>query len=196
MRGIASIEAVLFLPVFLVLILMLVHITKMMLIKQQVINEARLEGWSQSYGIKSSVLAGISKIIGGDGISTSSKRQKPNKQKDLLTTIRKEGETKYYQGHDKKRAYNASTLTQVMKNTDSTVLIAKASTAYTAHSKLEGWSFDITDQHAVVANRIWERSMLPIGYDNYMKQRLNSRVFFPRYLPCAKGAPSSAKKQC
>lgn len=175
-------------PILLVLILVLMHVTRIMLVKMQVVDEARITAWEESLGTPSRSLNRfeLTLSLSGDPIISGSENLDDD-QAGFLSRMRHAGERKYG---------SSSTLTQVLEANDHGILLTSAKSFYVAHPKLERWNFLIADNYAIVGTSIWKGEDMPIGYDNYMRSTLNSRVLFPRYFPCASGPANSAASSC
>lgn len=186
--GIASVEAVLLLPIILLFIVVLLHVTKILKTNNEAIVDSRYHAWREVIGLRDNPLLPGKKAINGEIIDTSVRHQGSGDQDGLISAMRSAGDD-YYNGKSQQ-------LTQVLQSQDHDMLVASSEVEYFGDSKLKNWKFDIKQHYALVGTSIWTGEDLPIGYDNYLRNTLNSKILFTRLFPCARGASSSAKSSC
>lgn len=176
--GIASVEAVFLFPVILLLFLILLHITKAMMTNIDVINEARLIAWREVTGIleKPRIFKPIAK--GGNQINTTQTHQSPPNAASLIDDMRTAGE-KYFS--------DSKSLTKVLDGQQLGILVTTSSTEYRTSVSRLNWSFDVEKKYAIVGTPIWTAEDIPIGYDQYLKDSLNSKCLFTKMFPNANG---------
>lgn len=192
--GMASVEMVLIAPILLLFMVMMIHAARSMLLKEAVVIRARTDVWrAELLGLNCSQTYDS---FGGKKIDAECSYAPSTEKTNFVKKMRKEGLKFWNQ--------DPGSLTKVLDNDNPNIRIGQAETKYLPLSG-RGPLVTISSQHAVVANPIWERSdmsgpipglkgvqkPLTIGYDNYLKWKLNSTVLFPDYFPCATGTPSS-----
>jgi len=173
--GLASVEAALFLIVFLALIAVLFEIAGLMIAKLYVVNESRLAAWTSSVGLPTSKFSLLTASTNLDTpILTKVKTNDSDRNADLIASMRAEGCKKYRR---------PAALTQVINQDTRGIHTGTANSLYFPSRRFPKLYVNIESTHGLVANRIWERQMLPLGYDQYMKKRLNSRVLYTDLFP-------------
>jgi hypothetical protein len=75
---------------------------------------------------------------------------------------------------------------QALHQASITPTAASASTDYVGPRALGGWKLTVREQFAVAAAPIWEREQIPLGYDQYLKDRLHANSLVVR-IPGTEG---------
>lgn len=213
--GLASVEVVLVLPVFLALFVLMIHLTRSLHIKEETVTEARTTAWRNAlfnttclgltgsdFGAEVTVgsLTGIPSqfmdiipipgLPTADGIVTRCPSSASiDTGEEFLKGIRNVG-------NDWK---DPKALTQVLDDPKPGIVTGQSSTGYEFFPYLgdgadQSVGYSISTVHAVDAQPMYHVDSLQIGYDNYMKQIADSTILLPTYFPCASGPASSAEK--
>lgn len=187
-RGIASVEAVLLLPIVLLFIVVLLHVTKIHKTHNQTIVDSRFNAWREIAGVRGFSILPTQVAINGEPIDTTVRQKSSGDQDGLIEAMRNRGDQHY--------AGKSDDLTQVLEAQNHDMTLATSKVSYVGDRKLQHWKFDIQQRHAVVGTPIWSGEDLPIGYDNYLRNTLNSKLLFIDLFPCARGASSSGQSAC
>jgi hypothetical protein len=86
-------------------------------------------------------------------------------------------------------------LTRVLDGVKLRFSQAESASLYLAHPKLEWGAIPVRGRAGLLHDSIWLREALPIGYDNFMHNRLDSRLMFNDFFPCQSGNESSAARR-
>lgn len=185
-HGIASMELVLFLPIFLILLLIPIHLTGMFHVKLEVLADSRLLANLPAY------------MQGANSFDFDRTRYGFNK---LKVASRPEGNGQWRMvgrmraaGRSPGNYARSDELTQVLGDAALRYSRADADTVYQAHSELAWGLIPVSARAAVLRNPLWLRRDLPIGYDNFMHETLDSRRMFNDFFPCESGDVASARK--
>ena len=174
-NGIASVEAVLLFPIILLLILILIHITKIMMTNIEVINEVRINAWRESINILEKPRLNKPVAKSGETINTRISYTNSAYSTSIIDDMRKAGNKEYNK---------TNTLTKVLGGQRAGILVATSTTTYKTSSKLN-WSFNAEKKYAFVGSSLWTAKTHPIGYDEYLKDTLDSKCIFTKMFPKA-----------
>jgi len=211
--GLASVEMVLVSPVILALLVLMIHMTRAMHIKQETVVNARTTAWRNAL-FETTCLGLVQSRFGGEvtafgflgipsefmeididpglptaeGIATTCPSSPYGSGQEFLREMRSAG-TAYDKNNE---------LTQVLNAGPPSVISGRGLSGYEFFPYLgdgqdESVGYTIETLHALDAAPVWESSDLPIGYDNFMKQELDSDKVYLNFFPCASGPPSSAQ---
>ncbi len=172
--GIASVEAVFIFPIILLLFAILLHVTKAMMTNIDVINDARLTSWRESIGIlgKPRIFKPIAK--NGNTINSNVTYTNPPNSTSLIDDMRRAGRNKYSE---------SSQLTKVLDGQQLGIMVTKSTVGYSTSRAKLNWTFDVEKKFALVATPIWTVEDIPYGYDQYLKDTLDSKCLFTKMFP-------------
>ena len=176
--GVASVEAVFLFPIILLLFLIMLHITKAMMTNIDVTNEARLTAWRGTIGVleKPRIFEPVAKS--GNTISSQQTHSNPQGSKSLIDNMRTAGD---------KYISDSKSLTNVLDGQQLGILVTTSTAEYKTSASRLNWSFDVIKKFAMVGTPIWTAEDVPIGYDQYLKDSLNSKCLFTKMFPNANG---------
>ncbi len=195
-QGLATVELVLILPILLLFILLLLHITKAMMTNIDVINESRITAWRDAIGIISfDGLRSCSQIdvdLGQDsqGINNmnpflptaksgekicTKKKFESLSNNDLISSMRTAGKKEYS---------DIQGLTSTINAQNNIAVFTSSAKYYSSHAWLS-LDLNVKKNYALVANAIWTTEDVPLGYDYYLKDKLDSKCLFTRMFPKA-----------
>jgi hypothetical protein len=179
--GIAGVELVLFLPIFLILMVASIHLTRMMHLKLEVLVDARNAATLPDFYIHIPTVSryGVPKLH-------TAKKIKPGSNSwDMVTTMRQGGQSHYG---------NVGGLTQVLNGSPLRLSQGSSQTLYRTHPSLPGGLVLIKEKHGLLRDSKWLREQMPLGYDNYLHSRLRPKKLYGNFFPCRTGNLASAKK--
>jgi hypothetical protein len=188
-RGLASVEFALALPAFLMLIVMLFAMTAALRAKHQVLDAARVGAWRHATGTDTwlSSVIGTSRTVLGAPIVVGGESHPQRREYDTLEIMRRRGRRDY-------RDVNG--LTATLNTPTHGGSEAPTVSLFIPAYRLRDWTFVIRGNYGLVTGPAWEGRTMPIGYDNYLHRKLDSRVVFPGFFPCAGGPVNSGQSSC
>ncbi|MFT6050746.1 MAG: hypothetical protein ACI9B9_000384 [Halioglobus sp.] len=179
--GIAGVELVLFLPIFLILMVASIHVTRVMHLKLEVLVDARNAATLPDFYVHIPTFSryGVPKLH-------SAKKTKPESNSwDVVETMRQGGKSDYN---------NVGGLTQVLNGSPIRLSQGATQTLYKTHPSLPGGFVLIKEKHGLLRDSKWLREQMPLGYDNYLHSRLRPKKLYGNFFPCRTGDLASAKK--
>ena len=176
--GVASVEAVFLFPIILLLFLILFHLTKAMMTNIDVINETRLTAWRETTGILEAPRLFKPVAKSGNTISSKQTHVNPPSSKSLIDNMRTAGE-RYFS--------DSRSLTKILDGQQLGILVTTSTSEYKTSASRLNWSFNVEHRFSIVGTPIWTAEDVPIGYDQYLKDSLNSKCLFTKIFPNANG---------
>jgi hypothetical protein len=174
------VELVLMTPFLAFLALMAFNATRMLIIKQHVVVEARTTAWRGAlfggpWG-RSRCPTNVAAALGGQRIFTTCDTD-GSEAAQLLGRVERSGE-------------RARDLIRAMRSEAGAAAVPErveinAFSVFVADRAL-GWPVLIENRHSVDAQAAWMREDLPIGYDRYLRRRIDSDYIFPDFFPRAR----------
>jgi hypothetical protein len=186
-RGIASTELVLFLPVFLVLMLIPIHITRMMHTRLETVADARTLASLPDY-MRGPGSFDLDRTRYGEQKLKLAADGDPDRSWQVVEEMRSAGRSPGGFG-------DSSRLTRVLDGVELQFSQADSASLYLAHPKLKWGAIPVRGRAGLVHDSIWLRETLPIGYDNFMHNRLDSQRMFNGFFPCQTGNELSADRR-
>lgn len=174
-RGLASTEAILVLPLLLLLFILALHAAQILLLKQENQTAARTLAWRQAlFGSLCFIPPRDSHDGTLLGATCAGDKQSESFAGRYLGALGQGG------------SYTGQLSGEIRKTGVPERVRVTARALYKAGREQPLDWFLLADQHSLEPlSPGWTRKELPIGYDAYLKGVLNSRTLFPDYFPKA-----------
>lgn len=171
--GSAPVELILILPFLLFIILLAFNSTRLMLVKQQVIVEARTTAWRGSLlgpgNGRSRCPPAFGAMLGAQPIWTDCAAQ--------------DDAAGPFLGRLNRGGYSAGLVADLRRQAALPHRIDARAYSLFSPSRGLGWPLRVESAHAVDAQPIWLHTEMPIGYDRYLNDVIDSDYIFPRFFP-------------
>ncbi|NCC26615.1 MAG: hypothetical protein EOM22_00305 [Gammaproteobacteria bacterium] len=167
---------ILILPFFLLLILLAFNSTRLLVVKQHVLVEARTTAWRSAFFAdpwgETRCVTSPGALIDGQPIWTDCTTSSADGSA-LLSRLEKDDHARGMLDAFREQA-GAKSLPQRVEVT-----------AYSLFSPSHGlgWPLTVQATHAVDAQRVWERVDAPLGYDRYLDEVIDSDNIFSAFFP-------------
>jgi hypothetical protein len=178
--GQASIEAVLVMPLLLTLVILAENSARIMLFKEQAIISTRLAAWREARfggteGFGRCRATRPARSFGGSFAISGC----PTADADATRFLKDMDRS----GNSESRGANRD----VSGDPRPQVVTVDGSGGYWPFGPERFARVELEDHHTLSANRAWEREDLPIGYDRFLKRKLDDgRKLFPNLFPRAR----------
>lgn len=179
-RGNAAVELVLMTPFLAFLALMAFNATRMLIVKQHVVVEARTTAWrgalfGGAWG-RSRCPTNVAAALG---------------EQRIFTTCDTDGsDAERFLGRVERSGGRARDLNQEMRSAAGSRAVPQrvevSAFSLFVSDRALGWPVLIEHKHSVDAQAVWMREDLPIGYDRYLRRRIDSDHIFPDFFPRAR----------
>jgi len=176
--GQASIEAVLVMPLLLTLVILAENSARIMLFKEQAIISTRLAAWREAR----------SGGMGGRCRETRPARTFGGSFEINGCPTADDDATRFLEDMDDSgNSESRGAIRDVRGDPRPKVVTVDGSGGYWPFGPERFARVELTDHHTLSANRAWERKDLPIGYDRFLKRKLDDgRELFPNLFPKAR----------
>lgn len=179
-RGVASVEAALALPLLVLMAVFAYDTARIMLIKQDVTVEARTAAWRNSL-LDGQCVGGALGMVAGRSIGSQCSDD-DNFGQSFISEL---------QAGPKGQELMAELRAQVPDGRDYPAIHRGIAQGQFSPFFRGMGQYTVMAQHSVDARKVWERVDMPVGYDHYLRDQVDSDVLFPDFFPNADQARAS-----
>lgn len=174
-RGLASLEFVLITPVLIIVTFLAMAMVKLGHLRLDMQISARNQAYEKAYGWKMLFA----------NIDDETRWYVPGTVVDHPDASANAGDNFYAASATGHERFNILRDSVARENKSMNPMVGAAHTRYQAVRMLGRWQIDVREQYAVVAQPLWLRTQVPIGYDQYLYDELKKVRFVIPGIPGA-----------